>query len=57
MPTPDFIIQLREKIGHEQIFVPACSAIIIRDVPADAGTIVAITLCDEIGRLQNQQTL
>lgn len=36
MPTPDFIVQLREKIGHDQIFVPACSAIIIRDVPADA---------------------
>ena len=34
--TAIFINQLREKIGHEQIFVPACSAIIIRDVPADA---------------------
>lgn len=36
MPTPDFIVQLREKIGHDQIFVPACSAIILRDVPTDA---------------------
>ena len=36
MPTPDFIVQLREKIGQDQIFVPACSAIILRDVPADA---------------------
>lgn len=36
MATPDYIVKLRESIGHEEIFVPACSAIIVRDVPTGA---------------------
>ncbi|MDY5840609.1 MAG: NUDIX domain-containing protein [Corynebacterium camporealensis] len=36
MPTPKFITDLREKIGHDQLYLPACSAIIIRPVPEGA---------------------
>ncbi|MDO5031333.1 NUDIX domain-containing protein [Corynebacterium sp.] len=36
MPTPDFIVSLREKIGHEQLFLPGVTAVIIRPVPEGA---------------------
>lgn len=36
MPTPDFIIRLREKIGHDPLFLPGCVAVIVRDVPVGA---------------------
>lgn len=36
MPTPDYVLNLREKIGHEQLFLPAVTAIILRDVPTGA---------------------
>lgn len=36
MPTPDFILRLREKVGHDQLFVPSCTAIIVRPVPEGA---------------------
>ncbi len=36
MPTPDFITSLRERVGHAQLFVPSCTAIIIRPAPANA---------------------
>ena len=36
MATPYYILKLREKIGHEQLFLPAVTAVIIRDVPPGA---------------------
>ncbi|WP_448856231.1 NUDIX hydrolase [Corynebacterium camporealensis] len=36
MPTPKFITDLREKIGHDELYLPACSAIIIRPVSEGA---------------------
>lgn len=36
MPTPDFVLSLREKIGHEHLLLPGVTAIVIKDVPADA---------------------
>lgn len=36
MPTPDFILRLREKIGHDELLLPGCTAVIIRDVPEGA---------------------
>lgn len=33
MPTPDFIVSLREKIGHDQLFLPSVTAVIVRAVP------------------------
>ncbi|MFS0144649.1 NUDIX hydrolase [Corynebacterium striatum] len=36
MATPDYILTLRERIGHDQLFLPACTAVIIRDVPMNA---------------------
>ena len=27
MPTPDYILSLREKIGHDQLFLPAVTAV------------------------------
>ncbi|MFH0412902.1 NUDIX domain-containing protein [Corynebacterium sp. L4756] len=37
MSTPEFIVNLRKHIGHQQLFLPACTMIIVRPVPADAG--------------------
>ncbi|WKD60721.1 dihydroneopterin triphosphate pyrophosphatase [Corynebacterium ciconiae DSM 44920] len=31
MPTPDFIVSLREKIGHEPLLLPGVTAIVLRD--------------------------
>ena len=36
MPTPDFILQLRKKIGHDELWLPGVTAIVLRDVPQDA---------------------
>ncbi|WP_273367532.1 NUDIX hydrolase [Corynebacterium massiliense] len=36
MPTPDYILDLREHVGNKQLFLPACTAIILRPVPAGA---------------------
>lgn len=36
MPTPDFIASLREKIGHAPLWLPAVTAVVMRDVPPDA---------------------
>lgn len=36
MATPDFIVSLREKIGHDQLFLPAVTAVIVRGVPKGA---------------------
>ncbi|QPK78548.1 NUDIX domain-containing protein [Corynebacterium lizhenjunii] len=36
MATPDYILALREHIGHAQLFLPGATAIIVRDVPAGA---------------------
>jgi len=33
MPTPEYILSLREKIGHDQLFLPAVTAVIVRAVP------------------------
>lgn len=36
MATPEYIVELRKKIGHDPLFLPAVSAIVIRDVAPDA---------------------
>ena len=36
MPTPDYILDLRDHVGNKQLFLPACTAIILRPVPAGA---------------------
>ncbi|QCB28878.1 NUDIX hydrolase [Corynebacterium endometrii] len=36
MATPDFILNLREKVGNQQLFLPTATAIILRPVPAGA---------------------
>jgi 8-oxo-dGTP pyrophosphatase MutT (NUDIX family) len=36
MGTPPFITDLREKIGHDPLWLPGVTAIVIRDVPEDA---------------------
>lgn len=36
MPIPDFILTLRSRIGHDLLWLPAVTAVVIRDVPADA---------------------
>ncbi|MDO4928270.1 MAG: NUDIX domain-containing protein [Corynebacterium sp.] len=36
MATPEFVLGLREKIGHDLLFLPGVTAIVIRDVPSDA---------------------
>lgn len=36
MATPEFIVSLREKIGHEHLWLPGVTAIVVRDVPDGA---------------------
>ncbi|HIW95871.1 MAG TPA: NUDIX domain-containing protein [Candidatus Corynebacterium gallistercoris] len=36
MPTPEFIVTLREKIGHAELWLPGVTAIVLKDVPDDA---------------------
>lgn len=36
MATPEFIVELRKKIGHDPLLLPAVTAIVVRDVPAGA---------------------
>lgn len=36
MATPEFILELREKIGHAPLLLPAVTAVVIRDVATDA---------------------
>lgn len=36
MATPEFILSLREKIGHEQLWLPGITAVVVRDVPPGA---------------------
>ena len=36
MATPDFILRLREKVGHDELWLPAGTAVVIRDVPPGA---------------------
>lgn len=36
MSTPEYILKLREKIGHDELFLPAVTCVIVRDVPAGA---------------------
>ena len=31
MPIPEFIVQIREKIGHDPLWLPAVAAIVLRD--------------------------
>lgn len=36
MATPEYILTLREKIGHDPLFLPAVTAVVIRDIAPDA---------------------
>ncbi|PFG28350.1 NUDIX domain-containing protein [Corynebacterium renale] len=36
MATPEFILKLREKIGHDQLWLPGVTAVVVRDVPEGA---------------------
>lgn len=36
MATPEFILKLREKIGHDELWLPGVTAIVLEDVPAGA---------------------
>ncbi|MCS4535450.1 NUDIX domain-containing protein [Corynebacterium sp. HS2168-gen11] len=36
MATPEFIVQLRTKIGHDQLWLPGVVAIVLKDVPPGA---------------------
>ncbi len=37
MPTPDFIVALREHVGTTSLWLPAVAAVVVRPVPADGG--------------------
>jgi ADP-ribose pyrophosphatase YjhB (NUDIX family) len=33
MPTPDFVLSLREKIGHDQLWLSGVTAVVVRPAP------------------------
>jgi 8-oxo-dGTP pyrophosphatase MutT (NUDIX family) len=45
MPTPDFILALRAKIGTAHLWLPGCKAVVLRDTgSAPAGTLREVLL-------------
>lgn len=36
MPIPEFIVRLREKIGHDPLWIPSVTAIVLRDSTDDS---------------------
>ncbi|MDQ7991940.1 MAG: NUDIX domain-containing protein [Propionicimonas sp.] len=34
MPTPDFILRLREKVGHDRLWLSGATAVVLRDTAA-----------------------
>ncbi len=36
MPIPEFIVDLRSRVGHDPLWLPAVTAIVVRDVPPGA---------------------
>ncbi|MGV0396785.1 NUDIX hydrolase [Corynebacterium suicordis] len=36
MPTSDFILELRKHVGHAPLWLPGVTAIVLKEVPADA---------------------
>ena len=36
MATPDFVVSLREKVGHDELWLPGVTAVILKDVPEGA---------------------
>ena len=39
MATPQYIVELRRKIGHDPLFLPGVTAVVLSDVPADLSLI------------------
>lgn len=38
MPTPQFVLDLREHVGHALLWLPGCTAVVLRDDAAGEGT-------------------
>lgn len=36
MSTPEFVLALREKVGHDPLYMGGVTAVVLRDVPQDA---------------------
>ncbi|MGO1884367.1 MAG: NUDIX hydrolase [Citricoccus sp.] len=37
MPTPEFVLSLREKVGTDHLWLPGCKAVVLRGRSADGG--------------------
>lgn len=46
MSIPDFIIELREKIGHDLLWLPGVTAVVLRDGPAGATEVLLVRRAD-----------
>ena len=42
MTTPDFVLALREKIGHDELWLPGVTAVVLRDVGGAGGAEVLL---------------
>lgn len=40
MPTPEFVLSLRQKVGHESLWLAGCKAVVFRQVLDDHGETV-----------------
>ncbi len=47
MPTPDFILQLRERIGHHELWLSGATATVVRDVPGGPAEILLVRRSDD----------
>lgn len=46
MPTPDFVLDLREKIGHDLLWLSGVSAVVLRPGPGGAEEVLLVRRAD-----------
>lgn len=47
MPTPDFVLSLREKVGHELLWMPGVTAVVLRDGPGGRRDVLLVKRADD----------
>ncbi|MDN4481369.1 NUDIX hydrolase [Demequina muriae] len=46
MATPDFVLDLREKVGHALLWLPGVTAVVLRDGPAGTREVLLVRRAD-----------
>ncbi|WP_291377736.1 NUDIX domain-containing protein [Demequina sp.] len=46
MPTPDFVLDLRAKVGHDLLWMPGVTAVVLRDTPSGGREVLLVKRAD-----------